>query len=190
MEAFGADPDGVGVLGMGRDVGVVERTRDELGVVAGERKRLAGVGGAIEAVARLRFHQDPDNVGVGGRDGDVALADELIGQAVGELLPRASAISGLVDAALTRARDDGPRLALGAPHGGIERARIAGLEFDVHRTRGIRNEEDALPRLSAVGGAIEAALVGGLERVADGGDEGDVGIGRMNANAADVGDGC
>ena len=188
-ELLGAHPDRVGVLGVCGDVGVVERARDQLGVVAGEGERFTGVVGAIQSATRLGFDEHPNDVRIDRRDGDIALAHELIGQAIAEFLPGGAPIRGLVDAAFVRAGDDGPRLAFATPHRGVQRVGIARLELDVDGAGGVGDIEDALPCLGAVCGTVEATVVGGLERVADGSHEGNVGVGRMNADAADVADG-
>src|SRR5829696_9354330 len=94
-----------------------------------------------------------------------------------ELTPRGASVRRLVDAALARAADDRPRLALGAPHGRVDRARVVGLELEVHRAGAVGEVEHLLPRPAAVARAEDAALRVGREGVADGGDEGDVGVG-------------
>ena len=175
VEALGAHEHDVGVGGVGGDVRVVEGARDELGVVAHLRPGVAGVVGAIEPAARLRLDQRVDAARVRGADRDVALAEEPGGQPAAQLLPRVAAVGAAVDAALARAGDDRPRLALGAPHRGVEHVRVAGLELDVHGAGAVGDEEHLLPRPAAVARAEHAALAAAGERVADGGDEHRVG---------------
>ena len=63
---------------------------------------------------------------------------------------------------------------------------MAGLELEIRRAERGRFEEDLGPGLAAVAGAEDAALVVVLEGVADGGDEGLVRVGGIDADGGDL----
>ena len=83
-------------------------------------------------------------------------------------------------------RRESPRRALHVPQRRVQDARIARIHRDVDRAGGVVDEQHALPRLAAVGRAIDAARRVLAARVAHRRDEHAVGIARVDDDARDV----
>src|SRR5262249_10541204 len=127
-----------------------------------------------------------DDVRVARGDGERDAAQLLLGQAGLELLPGLAAVGGLVDAALGAAVDERPDVPP-ALVGGVEQdVRVARGEDDVGHAGGRAGGDDLLPGLAAVGGLVEAAVPAGGPERALGGDVDDVGVARVDEDAADV----
>ena len=186
VPAFVAHQDYVGVVGVHAERGVVERARDQVSGAVDQAPGGAGVFRTVEAGAGLGLDQRVDAVGRGGGDGHVAAPEEFIGQAAGQLGPVDAAIGALIDAALARAADDGPRLALAMPHAGEDHVRRARLEFDIGRAGAVGNVQHLLPVPAAVGGAVDAALRVIGERIAQRRHPHHVGVGGMHAHGGDL----
>ena len=187
-EAFGAAVDNVRIGRIGSERRVVERPGDQRCLAVDERPRRAGVVRAIEAPAGLRLVEEIQAIRICGRDGDVALADELVRQAGRQSDPVVSGIDALIDAALVRAADDRPRLPLAAPHHGEEDARIAGLHLDIGGAGAVGEVQHFLPVTAAVLRPIDPALGRPLEGIARRGDVHDIRIRRMHTHGADLPD--
>ena len=159
------------VLRVDDEAGEVERAPDhELAAVEGLPGRAAVVG-AVEPVLRNRgLDQGVDDVGFSGRHGhsDAApgLGREALRALLVEIRPRRAAVGRLQEAARARrvgavaAGAERPALAAEVPHAGEERARV----LPVHGDHGAARREvaafqDLRPRLAAVGGAVDAAVV-------------------------------
>src|SRR5512132_3005130 len=97
-------------------------------------------------------------------------------------------VGALEDTALTSAADDRPRLPLAAPHDSVHHFGTAGLQLDVRRAGAVREEEDLVPRATAIARSIHAALGAWLEGVASRRDVDDVWIRWMHAHRADLPD--
>src|SRR4029079_2374781 len=95
-------------------------------------------------------------------------------------------IGTLVEAAIARAADDRPRLALESRHPGVDDVRVSGLNLDVHRADAVVDEEHLLPGLAAIGGLEYAALLVPLEGIPIRRNPDDVRVGRVNADRADL----
>src|SRR5207244_4124574 len=79
-----------------------------------------------------------------------------------------------------------PGPAAGLPHAGEKNARVGGIEADV-ATAGVGVlDQDALPKLAAVGGAVDAALRARAKGVAQDRGKCDIRIGRVNDHRADL----
>src|SRR5262249_3808209 len=77
-------------------------------------------------------------------------------------------------------------VALSFPRGDKERLGIAGTDPHVDDAGPLIDGQDVFPRLSAVGGLVEAALPAWPVEPAQGPDVDDVRIGRMDGDAADL----
>src|SRR5205823_5943443 len=141
----------------------------------------AAVVGAVEA-ALLGFNEGVDAARVGRGDGDTDLAPGARRQAVVlglvlQVLPTVAAVAGDVQAAAGAAGGHLPRLAAGLPQPGEEEARVVRVQADVAGAGVGVLLEHLLPRLAAVGGAVDAALRVGAEGVAQDRRVGDVRVG-------------
>ena len=185
--ALGHPPEDVRVGGMGLQIRVVEgpvADRLEVGdLVPGG----AAVVGAVDA-ARVggSLDQHVDAVGVGRADRQIGLAAQARGKPVGGLVPGVAAVAGDVDAVLEAARNDRPRLPLGAPHARIDGVRVVGGELEVGRAGAVRDEEDVLPARAPVAAAVDAPLGVRREGVADGGHVDEVGVVGVDEDRAAV----
>src|SRR5260370_38235675 len=147
---------------------------------------VEGVGAVEAGLAAIGFDQRPDAAGAGGRNGDADLAQQALRQAwiARNLLPAIAAVGAAEQpAARTAARyvpEGAPRL----PHRGEQDARIGAVHGEIDRARQVDNARDRLPALAAVPGAIDAALRIGTEYVAQGRDIDEIGVLRMDPDAA------
>ena len=103
-----------------------------------------------------------------------------------DLGPGVAAVGGLVESAIGAAAFECPGLADDSPDGSVEDVGVAGIEDEVDGAGFVALVEDLLPSLAAVGGTEDAALFIGAGHVAERGDVDDVGILRMDADAADL----
>ena len=186
VKRFGAREHHVGIRRIGAERRVVERTRDQPRRAVHERPARTRIIGAIQAAARHRFNQSVDAVRVGRRDGKVALAGDLIRQPTHHLREAVAPVRALVETAFARAGDDRPRLPFDAIHPRVHDLRIAGLQLDVHRAGAVAHVQRLLPRLAAIGGLEDAAVVVRLEDVAIGRHPDDVGIGGVDSHSPDL----
>ncbi len=180
------DIDHVGVARVGIDIDIVEGAVQQRVVLAHEPEAGAAIVGPIQAAAGLRLDERVDPVGVRRRHRQVRLADQLVRKTVRQLPPRIAPVGRTIDPALPGARDDRPRLPLGPPHRRVDRGGIVGRQLQVGGPGGIRHEQDPLPAGPAVGRPVDPALRVGRERVADGGNEHDIGIRRVHDDRTDL----
>ena len=178
--------DAVEVLRVGDDVGVVPGALPQAAVLVGAPPGAAGVVGAVDA-ALVRLDRRPHAVRVDRRDRDPDAAPQALGQALaGEPLPGVAAVHRLPEPAPGPAALETPRRAVDLPGGGVQDARVLGVQAQVHRPGAVVDEQHAFPRLPAVAGAVDTTLVVGAEGVAEGGDVDDVGVARVDAHPPDL----
>src|SRR5579862_6127031 len=79
-----------------------------------------------------------------------------------------------------------PRALTNFPHGGIDGIGIRGIDLDVGAARVVVLGNNFLPALSAVGGAIDAALLAGSVGMAEDGREDFVGIARIGGERGNL----
>ncbi len=155
-------------------------------VVVGEDvPGFAAVVGAEDA-ALLGFDDGPDAIGIGAGDGDADAAENGFGQAVAfEFLPGGAAIGGAIEAAAGAAAVEAPRSAAHLPERGVDDVGIGGIEGEIDAAGLGIFVENFLPGLAAILRAEDAALFVVGEGMAEGGDEGDVGIFGIDDQASD-----
>src|SRR5262249_26034520 len=103
-----------------------------------------------------------------------------------EFFPRVAAIVGAVQATARAAAGETPRRSPGLPQTRKENARVRRVKADIDRAGIGVLLEDLLPRLAAIGGAIDAALGVGAERAAKDCGVGEHRIGPMYDHTADL----
>src|SRR5262249_8198085 len=205
VEGDAQDVEAVGVLGVDAYLAEVERPRDEVVdldpgvptvVGAEDAARLrVGIGpgrlaGQLLRVGAGRLDHGEHHLGVAVEDGDAGAAELGRGQPARQLHPRLAAVGAAVQPGLRP--ELGARVAAGE---GAAAYLVGGGEEDVGGGRvagqvdaaGVGVEgEDVLPRLAAVGGAEDAALLVGAPHAAQRGDEDDVGLFGVDEDLADV----
>src|SRR5205085_1837747 len=135
----------------------------------------------------VRLDEGVDAAAVAGGDRQADAAPNAGGQAVaGELLPGVAAVGRAVQATAGAAAGEVPRPPPRLPQGGEQHARVVRVEGDVDGAGVGVLLEDLLPGLAAVGGAVDAALGVGAERLAEDGGEGDVGVLRVDGDLTDL----
>src|SRR5437867_2420937 len=92
----------------------------------------------------------------------------------------------MVEAVLLAATVERPGRAVAFPHRGEEDMRILRVENDVDAAGAVVEIENFFPRFAAIARAEDAALRVSAVGMAEGSDEGDIGIGRMDNDGADV----
>src|SRR5262249_15084852 len=129
-----------------------------------------------------------DDLGVGAREGEVDAAELAPGQAVllGAALPGAAAVVARVETGARPARLEGPGPAAELPHRGQQVLRIGGVEREVGGAGPLVDVEDLLPALAAVLGLVDAALGVLAPLAAERRHPRDVGVGRVEHDAADA----
>ena len=143
------DPDDVGILRVGHDVGVVPGARADQPVIAEPAPALAGV---IRAVEPAIFSLDDGEhaVGIRRRNRHVNLAHEL-GKPLGQAHPGVAGVGGLPDARARTARTHLPWRTLMIPEGGVQDAGIRGIEREAAGAAGaVAPLEHQRPRLASV----------------------------------------
>ncbi len=151
--------------------------------------QLAVVRGApVKRVAVARLDQRVNAVGVRAGDRESDFSDLVRRQAVSlELRPVVAAVVRDVDAAPRAAALATPRVELELPHRGEQRLRISRVHHDVDGACVRVDEEHLAPRLAAVRRAIDAALLLRAVAVTLRRDEHDVGVRRVDDDAARCG---
>src|SRR5262249_36926 len=104
----------------------------------------------------------------------------------GESRPGGPAVARPIEAAAGAAADQGPGRAPYLPERREDDLRVLRVEGHVDGAGVGVLEEHLLPRLPTVDGAEHAPLGVGPEGVAEGGDEGDVGVARVDRDPADL----
>ena len=179
------------------DFVLVGRRDGEMDVVAGAADQLArpvdhapvraAVVGSPDRALILGLNQRVDAIRVGRRDRDVDLAERRSRQAGRlDLRPFRAAVARHVDAAPRAAAQHRPRVHLDLPGARPDRARV----LRVHREPGaagvLVDEQHPIPVRAAVGGAKDAALLLRRRDASDRAREHDVGVGRVDEDAADA----
>ena len=200
--AVGRDREGGGqevrlvlVVGRDHDPRVVVRPAHGVAVAGDALPGAAAVGGAphlpvlgLAAVPRnpvAGLKHRVDALRVRGRDRHRDLAHRQVGQpdaVVGpiQLLPGVAAVARDVQAAAGSAAGAPVGVNLELPRPREEVARVDRVERDVGAAGVLVHEEDALPALAAVRGAVDAALLLRAVGMPQRADVDDVGIGRMD----------
>ena len=178
--------DGVDRLGVGVDLGEVPGPLADAAVLAHPHPVATRVVGAVQA-AVFRLDHGVDAVGVGLGDGHVDAAEDPCRQALAlQFAPGEAAVGRAEQPAARPAAGEIPGLATHLPQGGVDDLRVVRVEGDVDGAGVLVAVEHLGPGLAAVGGAEHAAFGVGPEGVADGGDQHDVGIGRIDDDGADL----
>ena len=179
------DVHDVRVLRVGEDVRVVPGALDQLAVLGDAGPFLAAVVGPEEAPL-LGLDEGEDPLGPRSRDGDADLPDDSFGKPSRELLPRLAAVRRLVKARRRAATLHRPRLPHRLPQGGVENPGIRRVDREVGRAGLLVDEEDAPPRLTAVGRLVDPALGARPPGVPLRGDPHDVCIRRVDDDLRNV----
>ena len=199
VHAGTAQVHALGVVGVHPNLAVVH------GAVVGRAQvlpRLAPVGGTVDSVlalalgrpaaealprhARIGFDQREDHVAVAPVDGQPDPPLVALRQSVGQLGPRVAAVGGAVDAAAGSAAVEAPGAPSALVRGREERARVRRVHDQVDGAGVVVDVQDLLPRVAAVGGAVDAPLRVGPPQVADRRHVSHVRIPRVDLNARDV----
>ncbi len=185
VEAQVVDP--VRPLRVDLELGEVERPGVDVGAVVDRLPAAAAVVRAQER-AVLGLDRRVDDRRAGAREGDLGPPEEPLGQAVvlALPLPGGAAVVAGEEAGARPAGPEGPRPAPELPHAGEELLRVRGVDRQVAGAGLLVDVEDLLPGLPAVRGLEDAALRVLPPLAPQGGDPGDVGIGRMEDDAGDV----
>ena len=181
------DVEGVGVLGVGEDVAVVERAVDEVAAARHPLPVPAAVVGPVQpGLFRLDDGPHPLRPGRGNGDADLPLDPLGKSRLVRQVLPGVAAVAGLVQAASGAAARHVPEVAVRLPDRRVDDARVVRVHRQVDGPGPVAGEQDPLPVPAAVARAVHPALVVGAEQVAEGGDVHEVGVVRVDADLADV----
>ena len=178
--------DHVLLLGIGEDVRVVEGPLANVALVIGQYPRSACII-AFEQAPLLVLDQRIDPIRVGPRHGDTDASHQSIrhSRVAGDLDPAFTTVGALEQAASRPSARHLVFLAVGLPERGIHDVRIVVINRNVDRGRLVIAIQHLPPRLPAVDALEDAPLFVRHAEFAEGGDEDDVGIGRMNADLGD-----
>src|SRR5215471_3189641 len=97
-----------------------------------------------------------------------------------------AAIGALIEAAFARAANYRPRFPFQVRHPGVDDARVARLQLNVHRSNAVGHEQYFLPGIAAIGSFEHTAFGVRLERISHRCYPDDVWISCMYANRADL----
>ena len=103
-----------------------------------------------------------------------------------ELVPGIAAVGRLEQATARPAADQAPGASSRLPERGVQHARVVRVQAQVVRAGVLAPEQDVLPGLPAVFGAVDAALSVRTVGMAEGGDVHQVRVSGMNADPRDV----
>ena len=131
MQLHAHDPYRVLVGWIGHQTIVVPGPLSDPILVVHPHPRLAGVVAAIEPAQRFRLNNGPDPIGVHRTHRKADLTRESRGEPTSQLGPAVTGVGGLPNAPLRAAGNHRPRLALTAPEGGVEDARIARVHHEI-----------------------------------------------------------
>src|SRR4030095_6139620 len=183
------DVDRVAVARVGEDVGVVPGPVHQVAVGRHHGPAHAEIVGAVEpGLVAFGFDQRPDAARPRRRDRHADLAQHARGQGgLGRnLLPGVAAVRAAEQAAARTAAGNVPEVALGLPHRGEQQARVVRIHGEVDRARDVAAVEDPFPGRAAILRAVDTALAVWSENIAQYRDIDEVGILRMDADAADA----
>ena len=175
------------VGGIDAEVGVVEGSGGHASAVADRAPVRAPVVRPHQR-ASLRLHQRVHHVRVRAGDGD-ADPPQLAGrQAVvrSQAHPFGTAVVGDVQPAARPARAEEPRPASERPHRREELVGVLRVDHQVGDARARVHVQDALPRLAAVGGLVDAALLAVTPRRSHGAHVHRARVRRMDDDAVDA----
>ena len=144
----------------------------------------------IERAVR-RFDHGVDDLRLGRRnrqrDSAVGLRGKALAVGVGEFRPVLAAVGGLEEAAARTAGAEGPTLAAEIPHRGIDRVRFQRAHGQhAAAGRSIAARQHFAPRLAAVAGLVDAALVVVVPQMAGGTRVNRVAVLRIDQDPGDV----
>ena len=148
------------------------------------------VGAEDGPVLSLDDAPDPARRGPGG--GHSGPAHDSRGQArpSAQVFPGVTAVGGPPQPAFRAAAVEPPGQPAPLPQGRVEDPRVARVKTEVGRPRVLAAMQDQLPAGAAVTGAVDAALRIRAVGVAERGDIGDVGVGRVDAQAGNMASRC
>src|SRR5205807_3821052 len=150
------DVHGILVRGIGGDGREVPRPHHEFLVRVDTLPARPRVVGAEDAAARVggrAFDAGPQPRRIGGRygDPDAAQGPRREPPARRDIGPAVAAVAALPQSALAASRREAPGEPLTLPHGGVEDARVRGVQDEVDRARRIVDVQHLAPGLAAVG---------------------------------------
>ena len=179
--------DLVFVFGIGVDAGVVPGALPQLAEVAGARPGFPAVVGPEYAAVEV-FHTGPKAVGIDGRDGNADDANSAFGHPglMGEFGPGIAPVGAFPEVGPRASAVHAVAVAADFPGAGVQDAGVVGVEDQVHGTGFFAFEEDALPGVTAVFGAINPPFLAGFPEVAHGRYIDQVGVMRVYPDAPDV----
>ena len=177
----------VGIFAVGNDVRVIERALAHVPVVGHQRPRRARVV-RLEQAALGVLHERVHAIRVHRRHRDADAAHEARGHAgvPCDLRPRLATVGALEQPAAGAARRHREFGAVRLPQRGVHHVGVGAVHGDVDGRRGIVAEQHAPKALAAVGALVHAALRVRRRVLAEGRDEDDVGVGRVDADLRDV----
>src|SRR5437588_430444 len=151
------------------------------------RGGLIGLRGSGVAAVERDCAGGVDAPRVGARDRDMDAPEYARGQAVTRQVgPARAAVDRAVQAAPRTAAREVPWQPSCLPERGVHDARVVRIEADIDRAGLLVLVEDLAPGLAAVGGAEHPALGVGAEGMAEGRDQNDSGIRRVDDQRADL----
>ena len=152
-----------------------------------ELPRGAGVVAAIEAVGRrFRMHGGIHGVGARTAHGEANASDLTGGQAARQLRPRFCAVGGFPDGALGTARQEAVFTALPLQGRRVKHIGVGRVHHEFREARLVGDGLGVRPALAAVGGFVETTVATGRPERSHGGHVHDVGVARIDHDAADV----
>src|SRR5262249_30983892 len=121
-------------------------------------------------------------------DDDADLALEARGKpgSAAQVLPGVAAVHRSPEAASRASAREAPGRAQGLPESGVQDARVAPRDREVHRPHPLADEEHLFPRAAAVPRAVDAALAVRAEGVAERGDVDEIGVAGIHTHPADM----
>src|SRR5579872_177488 len=179
------DVDAISQTWIGKDVSVVKGALAVLAFAVHQRPGFSSIVGAEQA-AFVGFDQGPDSVGIAIGHGHSYASNNTLRQPMaGEPLPRVAAIAGAVEAASRAAAIHAPWCPPGLPERGKNDVGVGRIECQIDSACVFIFVENFGPGLPAIGGAKDTPLRILTKRVAQCRYKSDVGVLRMDNQAAD-----
>ena len=147
--------------------------------------RIAAIGGA-EGAAIGAHRRCIHHVGLAGAEGDAHAANSGGGKAIAHPHPRIAAIGAAPQAAFAAAADHAPLAPFALKGGGIKDVGVARMHGDFHDAGDLAGPQQPRPRLAAIAGAVQAALLARPPQRAERRHIDRVAIIGMHEDAADV----
>ena len=178
----------VGILGVGMDVRVVPRARNEQIIRCCVDPSLAVVIRAVHARCVGVLDQTPDTTRSRRRGGDAHLAQGAGRQTrfAGDVFPCIAAVFGAVDRRASATGRNIPEFAMCFPCRCIQDTWIIDVDGEVDGAGVFVTIEDLGPGFATVRGLVDATFAVRAERMAEGCDPDDVRVGGVNAHFGDV----